>query len=167
MPGFDEEEPGTASTAPGRPELALLSPQEISASASSTLDPQPPNTYVAANSIDGDPATAWAEGRKGSAAGATITWTFDRPVDLRRVEVINGYAKSDDLFLKNLRIRSADVTTASGRLTTTLKDTADVQALRVPRGSTDFVRLRIASVYGDPVLEDCLLSEIDFFTAAR
>ena len=167
VPGFEENSPDPVSTAPGQPELALLSPREISASASSTLDPQPPNTYVAANSIDGDPTTAWAEGRTGSAAGATITWTFDNPVDLRRVELINGYAKSDAVFLKNLRIRSADVTTASGRLTTTLKDTADVQALRVPRGSTGFVRLRIGSVYGDPALEDCLLSEIDFFTAAR
>jgi serine/threonine protein kinase len=165
--GVEEEPPDPSSTAPGQPELALLSPREIRASASSTLDPQPPNTYVAANSIDGDPTTAWAEGREGSAAGATITWTFDSPVDLRRVELINGYAKSDAVFLKNLRIRSADVTTASGRLTTTLKDTADVQMLRVPRGSTGFVRLRIGSVYGDPALEDCLLSEIDFFTAGR
>ncbi len=167
VPGSDEDPPDPGSTAPGRPELALLSPREISASASSTLDPQPPNTYVAANSIDGDPATAWAEGREGSAAGATITWTFDHPVDLRRVEVINGYAKSDAVFLKNLRIRSADITTASGRLTTILKDTSDVQTLPVPPGSTGFVRLRIASVYGDPALEDCLLSEIDFFTAGR
>ena len=167
VPGFEEDPPDPSSTAPGRPELALLSPKEISASASSTLDPQPPNTYVAANSIDGDPATAWSEGRTGSAAGATITWTFDHPVDLRRVEVVNGYAKSDAVFLKNLRIRSADITTASGRLTTILKDTADVQTLPVPPGSTGFVRLRIASVYGDPTLEDCLLSEIDFFTAGR
>ena len=94
-------------------------------SASSTLHPEEGNTYVAANTVDGDPQTAWSEGRDGPGIGASITWTFRRPVDLRRVNIVNGYAKGD-LFATNLRMRAASVSTAQGVTTATVIRGADI-----------------------------------------
>jgi hypothetical protein len=141
--------------------LTVLSPEEIKSRASSTLPSQSGNTYAAANTIDGDPRTAWSEGRQGPGIGATLTWTFRRRVDLRRVHLVNGYAKGD-LFTKNLRIRGTRVTTAQGTTTATLRDSAAYQTLRIRPGPTDFVRIEILRVYGSRLYQDCLLSEAEF-----
>jgi hypothetical protein len=150
-----------AETPTAAPGLALLSPGDVRARASSTLARQGANTYAAGNTIDGDPTTAWSEGRDGPGIGATVTWTLRRRADLRRVSVINGYAKAD-LWARNLRIRGAKVTTVQGSVTATLRDTDAYQRLQIRAGPTDFVRLEIRSVYGSPVHQDCLLSEAEF-----
>jgi hypothetical protein len=154
--------PGSPTTA--RRGTRLLSPEGIKVTASSTLPKQGANTYLAANTLDGDPQTAWSEGRQGPGIGATLTWTFPEQVDLRRVLIVNGYAKGN-LFRKNLRIRAARVTTAQGETTITLRDTTSYQPLRIRKGSTTFMRLAIVGVYGSRTYEDCLLSEIEFFVA--
>jgi hypothetical protein len=151
-----------AKTPPAAQGLTLLSPEDIRVRASSILASQDGNTYVATNTIDGDPQTAWSEGRDGPGIGAAITWTFKRRVDLQRMAVVNGYSKGD-LFIKNLRIRNASVTTAQGETTATLRDTSDYQRIRIRTGETDFVRLQILGVYGSRVYEDCLLSEAEFY----
>ena len=160
----------TARTPAQRPKAGrgtkLLSPEGIRVTASSTLPQQGANTYLAANTIDGDPQTAWSEGKEGPGIGATLTWTFPEPVDLQRVVIVNGYAKGN-LFRKNLRIRAARVTTAQGETTMTLRDTASFQPLRIRGGRTSFIRLAIVGVYGSRTYEDCLLSEVEFFVADR
>ncbi|WP_049821266.1 discoidin domain-containing protein [Kineococcus radiotolerans] len=50
-------------------------------------------TYVAANVLDADPSTAWRT--EGSAAGSSLTFTFDAPVRVTEVGLINGFAKVD------------------------------------------------------------------------
>jgi hypothetical protein len=158
--------PHTATTPAARPGTRLLSPEDIRVTASSTLPHQGANKYIAANTIDGDPQTAWSEGKEGPGIGATLTWTFPDQVNLQRVVVVNGYAKGN-LFRKNLRIRAARVTTAQGETTTTLRDTTRYQPLRIRTGPTNFMRLAIVGVYGSRTYEDCLLSEIEFFVANR
>lgn len=121
-------------------------------------------SYAAKNTVDGDPRTAWSEGGEGPGIGSSITWTFRHRVDLRRVDIVNGYAKGE-LFAKNLRIRAAEVTTAAGSVTTSLRDTAAYQRLTVRSGTTAFVRLTILSVYGSQTYEDSLISEAEFRVA--
>jgi tRNA A-37 threonylcarbamoyl transferase component Bud32 len=50
-------------------------------------------TYVPANVIDGDVETAWRA--PGDGHGVTLTLLFDNPVDVARIGLIPGYAKSD------------------------------------------------------------------------
>lgn len=51
-----------------------------------------PTTYEAGNMVDGDPETAWRV--TGDASGETLTFTFDEPVTLTSVGLVNGYAKT-------------------------------------------------------------------------
>lgn len=50
-------------------------------------------TYVAEKMADQDPNTAWR--MLGSGTGQKITLTFDQPVVIKEVGIINGYAKKD------------------------------------------------------------------------
>jgi serine/threonine-protein kinase len=50
-------------------------------------------TYLPSNVLDGDVATAWRT--SGNGHGDTLTLLFDGPVDIVRVGLIPGYAKSD------------------------------------------------------------------------
>ncbi|MDN3721005.1 caspase family protein [Roseibium salinum] len=68
--------------------------------ASSVLDPQFGNRYGPANLFDGNTATAWVEGVSGDGTGERILFSFDRPRQLSGFEIVNGYAKSRDIFHK-------------------------------------------------------------------
>ena len=50
-------------------------------------------TYRAANVLDGDPSTAWRT--EGNASGSTLEFTFDSPVRITEVGLVNGFAKVD------------------------------------------------------------------------
>jgi tRNA A-37 threonylcarbamoyl transferase component Bud32 len=50
-------------------------------------------TYVPGNVVDGHVETAWRA--PGNGAGVTLTLLFDNPVDIVRIGLIPGYAKSD------------------------------------------------------------------------
>jgi serine/threonine protein kinase len=52
-----------------------------------------PVTYVPANVIDGDVQTAWRT--EGDGRGAWVTLIFDNPIDIVRIGLIPGYAKTD------------------------------------------------------------------------
>ncbi|WP_415836628.1 discoidin domain-containing protein [Nocardioides marinus] len=51
-----------------------------------------PTSYEAGNMVDGDPETAWRV--DGDASGETLRFTFDEPVTLTSVGLVNGYAKT-------------------------------------------------------------------------
>jgi serine/threonine protein kinase len=66
-------------------------------------------TYVPANVIDGDVETAWRT--PGDGHGASITLVFDNPINVVRIGLIPGYAKTDpqtgvDRFRQNRIIES-------------------------------------------------------------
>jgi hypothetical protein len=66
-------------------------------------------TYVPANVIDGDVETAWRT--PGDGRGASITLIFDNPINVVRIGLIPGYAKTDpqtgvDRFRQNRIIDS-------------------------------------------------------------
>jgi serine/threonine-protein kinase len=52
-------------------------------------------TYVPANVIDGDIRTAWRT--PGDGVGQTVTLIFDNPVDVSRIGLVPGYAKTDPI----------------------------------------------------------------------
>lgn len=79
-------------------------------------------SYAAANVLDGKPSTAWRT--EGDATGETLVFTFDAPVRLTQVGLVNGFAKVDpydgtDRYEQGRRITAVTWTfrTANGPVT--------------------------------------------------
>ena len=90
--GRDRED---RSPTPEAPSLLRAGVQVIASNTapSSTDAAGDPVTYVPANVIDGDVATAWRT--PGDGLGESITLIFDNPVNVVRIGLIPGYAKTD------------------------------------------------------------------------
>lgn len=61
--------------------------------------------FDAANMLDGDPRTCWR--MPGDGADSSVTFTFDEPVTITEIGLVNGYAKTDppnDWYAGNRRI---------------------------------------------------------------
>src|SRR5690242_3745085 len=70
--------------------------------ASSTLKSSKPGQYAASNLLDGKRDTVWAEGAKGDGADEWVEIAFDAPVLVEGFVLVPGYAKSEDLFARNV-----------------------------------------------------------------
>jgi hypothetical protein len=123
--------PARAAAAPVR-----VAPRSISASASSELPPAQEVTYWIRNTLDGDTRTAWnSHGAvDGSGVGETLTYRFSTyrfssPVQLVRIALVNGYAKTAELRADNGRIRGVVIVTDRRTLRATLSDSASRQRL--------------------------------------
>ena len=81
---------------------------------SSVLKPQFGHQYGAANLFDASTGTAWVEGAQGNGVGESITIEFETLRRVRSIVVHNGYQKSDDIFLKNNRVRQLRVLFSGG-----------------------------------------------------
>lgn len=157
------------------PVVAAVAADGIRATASSTQTPEDGITYDAANTLDGNPATAWnSNGKKdGRGPGMTVTYTFSDPVDLRSITVLNGYqkvrtgssGKTVDLFQLNARVHRVRVVTDTGQWTWDLADSRDPQTLGREFGRTGTVRLQVVSVYRSDRYLDLALSEVSFTAA--
>ena len=137
--------------------------------ASSTLAPDAlGNRYDAAFAKDGDTRTAWSEGVAGAGVGESLEFSFDSPVFLSSVELVNGYAKSRRLYRRNGRISQVRVVTDRGSRLSALRDgQTDFQSAELRTGMTDFVRIVIDGVFGGERYEDTLISEVRFRVKPR
>jgi hypothetical protein len=166
--------PGERQLAPARAVAVPVDPSSVAATATSTQTRSGSVTYTAANTLDGDPATAWNSNgaRDGNGPGISLTYTFARPVDLRRITVRNGYQKTRgqegrrkvDLYPLNGRMRTVRVVTDAGRWTWTLADRRAPQTFAAP-GLTKAVHLKIITIYPSTRYKDVALSEISFSEA--
>jgi hypothetical protein len=156
---------------PAATAMVKVDPASVHASASSTQDSEGGVDYKAANTLDGDPTTAWnSDGRQdGPGPGITLTYAFAAPVDLRGITVLNGYQKNSsgrDLWRLNERVKQVRVVTDAGSSTWTLDDAHAPQALHRDLGRTRSVKLEVLSVYPSERYLDLAVSEVTF-TAAR
>lgn len=160
---------GRDAAAPVPPKVLTLRPvppDQISASASSTLHPGS-RGYRARNTLDGRDDTAWnADGDKdGSGVGVTLTWTFEQPQHVQQITVRNGYVRSSkdaQVFEHNGRIKRVRVSSDSGSDEWTMKDTPDAQSWRVDLGVTARVRFEVLEVYPGSKYQDLALTDIGF-----
>ncbi len=127
----------------------------VSALSSSALTEPAPGTleHPAELAIDGDLGTSWVEGVDGLGKNETLTLTLPGTPDVQLVCVINGYAKSEALYLRNARVRQFNVQTDQGDQPAMLRqkplaDYAAYQSLAIPRGSTEKIVLTIAIAVG-------------------
>jgi len=154
-----------ATTARTTPALAQVDPRTISARASSELPPDQGITYSIRNTLDGDTRTAWNNdsAKRGSGAGETLTYRFQSPVHLVRIDLVNGYAKTPKLHADNGRIQGVAIVADNRTFRTTLSDTADRQRVDRDFGLTSSVTLRVTSIYRGARYTDLALTEIEFW----
>ncbi|MEZ5818475.1 MAG: caspase family protein [Hyphomicrobiaceae bacterium] len=129
---------------------------------SSVLAPQFGNTYGPEHLFDGNPATAWVHGSGVSSVGRAITVIFDRKRTVHGLTLINGYAKSADIFAKNTRVRRLELRFSNGESTVlTLSDDRQRRSIRLPKAvDAEWLQLRIADVYRGTRYADTAISEL-------
>lgn len=68
------------------------------------------------NAFDGKLQTAWSEGKSNDeGTGEFIILTFEKPVVLTRVSVVNGYANTEESYKNNSRVASLKVISGNGQ----------------------------------------------------
>jgi hypothetical protein len=101
--------------------------------------------FPASNLIDNDPLTMWQVGQEG--VGATVTFFFEQPVSLERIEFLN--LADPDGFRRNFRIRDIriipDDTTRA--VVTALQDIQELQVIPIQTTSTLSLRIEVTSTF--------------------
>ncbi len=131
-------------SARGRQTVAVLSgaARVTASSAGSWLGET--TQYDPVNAFDRNPATAWAEGVPGGPVGQWIQINFDHQMSLpgsaaiRLLDDGSGRSMADHL----------EVSTAAGRVSTTVAPTSATQQLRVPPGPSGWLRITITGARG-------------------
>ncbi|MCB1491422.1 MAG: hypothetical protein KDJ77_06435 [Rhodobiaceae bacterium] len=135
---------------------------EIAYCVSSVLPSSGSNTYGPENLFDGSAATAWCEGARGSGAGQTISLRIDNGGPFRRIFIENGYQKNRDIFERNARPRTIEVTTDTGlKFRHVLEDSDGENMFDLPEpGEYRAVDIRVLDVYPGSRYEDMCISTL-------
>lgn len=121
------------------------------------------DAYWPPNLLDGDAATAWAEGKPGPGLGESVVLRFRSPRKVTGVRVTNGYGKSAALFRQNGRAKELRIQgDGFPPLVVPLADAPKEQTipLTLPR-PVESLRFEILAVYAGTKFPDTCLSEID------
>jgi hypothetical protein len=138
------------------------------ATASSSLASTSLTDYRPTNLLDGDTATAWVEGAKGTGAGQWIKLEFDSSVKLARIEIANGYQADDTHFKGFVRVKSIEIDYSDGtRQVAQLQDAQGLQVIQPAVPETLWIKLVILSVYPDYQWSQAALSEVRVFEAVQ
>ncbi len=100
--------------------------------------------YDPVNVFDGDPSTAWAEGRPDTPNDQWAEITFDRPMNLSGPLQVRLLADGATRQIAG----KLTVTTDRGSAITPTRATADPQPLNVPAGTTRTLRVTLGEVHG-------------------
>jgi serine/threonine protein kinase len=123
-------------------------------------------TYVPANVIDGDVQTAWRT--PGDGHDVSITLIFDNPIDVVRIGLIPGYAKTDPETGANRFLQDRIITSVSYRIPGLPNTTKTFKPLPVPqfvrlRATTSRITVKILGTTASGGLDYTAISEIYVF----
>ena len=124
--------------------------------------------YDASAVLDGDLATAWAEGKKGDGIGEWVEIRLAEPRRLDHLALWNGYQKVKkdrlgDRFMINQRVKEVEIDCGTGKtFQVTLEDKRERQVIELDGELTNRVRLTIRSVY-PAKYPDATISEVRMF----
>ncbi len=167
----------TATTAPSTTSTTAapvpIAAGRITAVASSSLPSSGGFTYGPGNVLDGDLSTAWNDDTgAGAAAGQFLRFDFAEPVDLVRVEVVNGYAKNNSVFARNEAARTVRLTTDTGvTAEATLTKTKAPQSIAIDAPGATRVTLTVVDVHpgeefsGLEPFTDLAITDVSFTAA--
>ena len=111
-------------------------------------------------------STAWAEGSKGDGVGESVTLTLREPGKISRIGIVNGYAKSEDIYRKNNRVSKLTVSINGGKsFALDLPDErleSEMFYFNLPEmtDKVTTVNLTIAGVYKGTKYDDTAISEV-------
>ncbi len=137
------------------------------AQASSTLPQDEGGNYEAANLFDGDRDKPWVEGATGSGVGESVLLTLDKPAKVRRIGIVNGFARSEELYRANGRVSSFRVSVnGGGEFGVTIPDERLEREmfyfdLPADSGLVKTIQLKIDSVYPGGQFDDTAISELE------
>lgn len=144
------EEAASIATCENPQHLRLLTGAD--ASATSQLEYTDVNnvtrSYPAQNLVDGSRQTAWIAAEENSGIGTTITLDLSAERDVRLICILNGYAKSSELYESNGSVRVLQVTSAQGVRDAALPRVTDAnifeyQSLVFAPGNTQRIELEV------------------------
>ena len=129
---------------------------------SSVLSSQGGNSY-GPDQVTGLGEGAWCEGVSGPGIGQTIT-VHQKPAQvIGAMMIVNGYAKTPQTFRANGRVKRARIETSGGvTRTVTLKDTSEMEEIKVPPSRVTWIRLTILEVYPGERHADTCISKFYF-----
>lgn len=167
----------TATTAPSTtsttPTPIQIPSGQITAIASSSLPSTGSITYGPTNVLDGDLSTAWNDNTGvGTGAGQFLRFDFAQPVDLLSIDVVNGYAKNNQVFTRNEAAKTVRLTTDTGvTVEATLSKTTARQTIEIDAPGAKRVTLTVVDVHPGEEFNDLepffdLAITNVFFTAA-
>jgi len=127
-------------------------------------DPSGANGYSPENLLDGNPRTAWVEGVAGLGIDARLRFVFPQRAALAKIQIVDGYAKTETTALDNAAARKVRIYTDAARpLSWTLARSSRPQTISGPFGTTRHVTIEIASAWKGDRFKDLAISEVIFF----
>jgi hypothetical protein len=145
----------------------LPTPTFTSVKASSVLAPQASISYNAENIIDGKNETAWVEGAQGNGIGEWIMISSNSPQKVSGLYIVNGYAKSDESYMKNNRPARIKIEFSDGSILEEILDDNGFSAGQIitfdREITTTYVKITILDIYKGTADNDTCISEINMF----
>ncbi len=154
---------GSESVTDNEPAEDFSEPSFSDISSSSNLTSKGNVTYYARNVIDGNSGTAWVEGASDSGIGEKIFFKSSSEQKVSYLKIMNGYCKSEDLYMKNNRVKNirvvfSDGTSIDGSLNDEFAN-YDLIVLTEPVFCNEFY-IEITDVYRGTHYDDTCISEI-------
>lgn len=140
--------------------------QDYTAAASSELKEPDGRLHLAENVTDWGRDTAWVEGRPDHGIGESLTLTLVKPSKVHRVGIVNGYAKSRELYDANNRVMQFLVSVNGGKAFPVELPDEFLQQERfwfdLPKTTEPVktIRLEIAAIYPGTRYSDTAISNI-------
>ena len=122
--------------------------------------------YNPENAIDNDTSTAWIEGLKeNDGIGEFIEFSSENTFRVDKIDIINGFTKSQDLYMKNNRVKKITLEFSDGKkqVHELLDNNMDYQTIDVGGVNTNSVKVIIEEVYKGNKYSDTCISEISMY----
>lgn len=122
--------------------------------------------YPVENIFDNNPNSAWVKGKPGDGIGEWIEVGFEPEFNLSQIKIINGYAKSKEIYSANNRVKKVVVNFSNGKPQEfILQDNIlGFQTLKLPKPvKVDSLKITIKDIYQGTKYNDTCISEIQFF----
>ena len=127
-------------------------------------------TFYPWATVDGDLRTCWQEAAEGPGIGESITYRFERPVDVDWLEVATGFQWPDhpdlgDLFAANGRVTALAVSAdGAPAREVSLRDEPGWQRVCLDAAGVEVITLTLQGVAAGERWSDASISEVRFWT---
>ncbi|MBQ6630973.1 MAG: discoidin domain-containing protein [Romboutsia sp.] len=121
--------------------------------------------YKPENAIDNNISTAWIEGLSDDGIGQFIEFSSKNTFRVDKIDIINGFSKSEDLYMKNNRVKKITLEFSDGKkqVHELLDNNMDYQTIDVGGVNTNSVKVIIEEVYKGNKYSDTCISEISMY----